>query len=108
VINGSVETGTPHVSEDLDKITSDSAGCKDATRYPFERAVLKQDCVQFNRVAFRTRVIHGVNYEFKGRFFEKSKWLNDMYVDLEGSLAKFKDGKKIAEADVQMVSWRYE
>jgi hypothetical protein len=107
-IDGWVQIGIPLEVESSDQVASESDLCKDGIRYALNTAVLKQESQRFAQITFTTVTIEGVYYEFRGRFFEKSKRVDDMYVDLEGCLTKFKDEKPISQTTRQFVNWTYE
>ncbi|HET6862455.1 MAG TPA: hypothetical protein VFH91_05390 [Pyrinomonadaceae bacterium] len=58
-------------------------------------------------LAFTTLVIAGVSYSFSGKFLKTGVFATGMLDDetpvLEGTLTKFKAGKKVAEANLKFV-----
>ena len=71
-------------------------------RYRFKTLSVKQD-----RFAFTTMTVAGVSYSFSGRFLKggvySSGILDDETPVLEGTLTKFRGGKKVAEAKLKFV-----
>jgi hypothetical protein len=107
-IEGWVQTGKPlDISSSTEQLSGLSR-CQGGTRYPFDTALLKRNRSGLDEVEFMTKAIDGIHYRFKGMFFEKPKRFDDMYVDLEGSLAKFENGRKVSAAQVRLVNWTYE
>jgi hypothetical protein len=107
-IEGWVQTGKPL---DISSSTEQPSGlsrCQGGIRYPFETALLKRNRSGLDQIEFKTNAINGIHYAFKGVFFEKPKRVNDTYVDLEGSLCKFENGRKVSAAQVRLINWTYE
>ncbi len=69
-------------------------------RFPFKSLVVKPD-----RLVFTTAVVRGVSYSFSGRFLKGGVFsAGDLDPDapvLEGTLTKWKGGKKVAEASLK-------
>ena len=72
------------------------------TRYRFKALSVKQE-----RFTFTTMTVAGVSYSFSGRFLKggvySSGILDDETPVLEGTLTKFRDGNKVAEAKLKFV-----
>jgi len=72
------------------------------TRYRFKTLSVKQE-----RFTFTTMTVAGVSYSFSGRFLKggvySSGILDDETPVLEGTLTKFRDGNKVAEAKLKFV-----
>ena len=72
------------------------------TRYRFKTLSVKQE-----RFTFTTMTVAGVSYSFSGRFLKggvySSGILDDETPVLEGTLTKFRGGKKVAEAKLKFV-----
>jgi hypothetical protein len=107
-IEGWVQTGKPVDISSSSKSPSGLTRCEGGTRYPFTTALLRRTGGGLDEIEFKTSTIEGIHYAFKGVFFEKPKRVDDMYIDLDGSLAKFKQGKKVSAAQVQLLNWTYE
>lgn len=75
------------------------------TRTTFHR--YKNLNVQRDNFTFTTMTVRGVSYNFSGKFLKGGVYgagdLDDETPVLEGTLSKFRDGKKIAEANLQFV-----
>ena len=71
-------------------------------RYRFKTLSVKQE-----RFTFTTMTVAGVSYSFSGRFLKggvySSGILDDETPVLEGTLTKFRAGKKVAEAKLKFV-----
>ena len=71
-------------------------------RYRFKTLSVKQE-----RFTFTTMTVAGVSYSFSGRFLKggiySSGILDDETPVLEGTLTKFRGGKKLAEAKLKFV-----
>jgi hypothetical protein len=71
-------------------------------RYRFKTLSVKQE-----RFTFTTMMVAGVSYSFSGRFLKggvySSGILDDETPVLEGTLTKFRGGKKLAEAKLKFV-----
>ena len=72
------------------------------TRYRFKTLTVKRD-----NFTFTTMTIRGVSYSFSGKFLKGGVYgagdLDDETPVLEGTLTKFRDGKKVAEANLKFV-----
>ena len=81
-----------------------SAGLQilDGTTFRFKTLIVKQ-----NNFTFTTLPIKGVSYSFSGKFLKggvySSGILDDETPVLEGTLSKFRGGKKLAEAKLKFV-----
>ena len=81
-----------------------SAGLQtiDGTTFRFKSLVVKQ-----NNFTFTTLPVKGVSYSFTGKFLKggvySSGILDDETPVLEGTLSKFRAGKKLAEAKLKLV-----
>ena len=71
-------------------------------RYRFKTLSVKQE-----RFTFTTMTVAGISYSFSGRFLKggvySSGILDDETPVLEGTLTKFRAGKKVAEAKLKFV-----
>ena len=71
-------------------------------RYRFKTLSVKQE-----RFTFTTMTVAGVSYSFSGRFLKGGNYssgtLDDETPVLEGTLTKFRGGKKVAEAKLKFV-----
>jgi len=72
------------------------------TTYRFKTLNVKRD-----NFTFTTMTLRGVSYSFSGRFLKGGVYASGILDDetpvLEGTLTKFRDGKKIAEAKLKFV-----
>ena len=72
----------------------------DGKSYRFKTLVVKRDNFTFTTVPVR-----GVSYSFAGKFLKggnfAASWSGDEDPVLEGTLTKFRDGKKLAEAKLK-------
>jgi hypothetical protein len=68
--------------------------------YRFKTLTVKRD-----NFTFTTMTLGGVSYSFAGKFLKggnfAASWLGDEGPVLEGTLTKFRDGKKLAEAKLK-------
>ena len=73
-----------------------------STRYRYKTLNVKRD-----NFTFTTMTVRGVFYTFSGKFLKGGVYgagdLNDETPVLEGTLTKFRDGKKVAEANLKFV-----
>ena len=71
-------------------------------RYRFRTLTVKRD-----NFTFTTVTVRGISYSFSGKFLKGGVFAADNLDDetpvLEGTLRKFRGGKKIAEADLKFV-----
>lgn len=72
------------------------------TRYRYKTLSVKRD-----NFTFTTMTVRGVFYTFSGKFLKGGVYgagdLDDETPVLEGTLTKFRDGKKVAEANLKFV-----
>ena len=72
------------------------------TNYRFKTLTVKRDNFRFT-----TMVVRGVSYSFVGKFLKGGVYgagnLDDETPVLEGTLTKFRGGKKVAEANLKFV-----
>ena len=72
------------------------------TRYRYKTLTVKRD-----NFTFTTMTVRGVFYTFSGKFLKGGVYgagdLDDETPVLEGTLTKFRDGKKVAEANLKFV-----
>jgi len=72
------------------------------TNYRFKTLNVKRD-----NFTFTTMVVQGVSYSFVGKFLKGGVYgagdLDDETPVLEGTLTKFREGKKLAEANLKFV-----
>ena len=72
------------------------------TRYRYKTLIVKRD-----NFTFTTMTVRGVFYTFSGKFLKGGVYgagdLDDETPVLEGTLTKFRDGKKVAEANLKFV-----
>jgi hypothetical protein len=84
----------------LRRLPSPGVQTNDGTTYRFKTLTVKQN--DFN---FTTVIRGGVSYSFSGRFLKggnfAATWLGDDDPVLEGTLTKFRGGKKLAEAKLK-------
>ena len=84
----------------LRRLPSPGVQTNDGTSYRFKTLTVKQN--DFN---FTTVIRGGVSYSFSGRFLKGGNfgatWLGDDDPVLEGTLTKFRGGKKLAEAKLK-------
>ena len=70
--------------------------------YPFKTLTVRRD-----KFTFTTMTLRGVSYSFSGRFLKGGVYgagdLDDETPVLEGTLTKFRGGKKVAEANLKFV-----
>jgi hypothetical protein len=70
------------------------------TLYRYKTLVVKRD-----NFTFTTMTVRGVSYSFSGKFLRGGVYgagdLDDETPVLEGTLTKFRDGKKVAEANLK-------
>ena len=72
------------------------------TRYRYKTLTVKRD-----NFTFTTMTVRGIYYTFSGRFLKGGVYgagdLNDETPVLEGTLTRFRNGKKVAEANLKFV-----
>ena len=75
------------------------------TRTTFHR--YKTLIVKRDNFTFTTMIVRGVSYSFSGKFLKGGVYgagnLDDETPVLEGTLTRFRDGKKVAEANLKFV-----
>jgi len=73
-----------------------------STRYRYKTLTVKRD-----NFTFTTMTVRGISYSFSGRFLKGGVYgagdLDDETPVLEGTLTKFRGGKKVAEANLKFV-----
>lgn len=74
----------------------------DGTNYRFKTATVKR-----NKFTFTTVALKGVYYSFSGRFLKGGNFaataLNDEVPVMEGTITRYRDGKKVAEAKLKFI-----
>ena len=74
----------------------------DGTNYRFKTATVKR-----NNFTFTTVALKGVSYSFSGRFLKGGNFaataLNDEVPVMEGTIIRYRDGKKVAEAKLTFI-----
>jgi len=84
----------------LRRIPAPGYQTNDGKSFRFKTLVVKRDNFTFTTVAVR-----GVSYGFTGKFLKggnfAAAWSGDEDPVLEGTLTKFRDGKKLAEAKLK-------
>ena len=86
----------------LRRLPSPGLQITDGTNYRFKTLIVKRNDFRFTTVALKN-----VSYSFSGRFLKGGNFaataLNDEVPVMEGTLTKFRGGKKVAEAKIQFV-----
>ena len=86
----------------LRRLPSAGVQLNNGTTYRFKTLNVKRD-----NFTFTTLTLRGVSYSFAGKFLKGGVYaagdLNDETPVLEGTLTKFRDGKKVAEANLKFV-----
>ena len=86
----------------LRRLPSPGLQLNNGTTYRFKTLNVKRD-----NFTFTTMSLRGVSYSFAGKFLKggiyASGILDDETPVLEGTLIKFRDGKKVAEANLKFV-----
>ena len=84
----------------LRRLPSSGVQTNDGTTYRFKILIVKRD-----NFTFTTLTRGGVSYSFSGKFLKggnfAATWLGDETPVLEGTLTKFRDGNKLAEAKLK-------
>jgi hypothetical protein len=84
----------------LRRIPAPGYQTNDGKSFRFKTLVVKRD-----NFTFTTVVVRGVSYGFTGKFLKggnfAAAWSGDEDPVLEGTLTKFRDGKKVAEAKLK-------
>ena len=85
----------------LRRLPSPGLQITDGTTYRFKTLTVRR-----NNFAFTTVVLKNISYSFSGRFLRGGVYaeteLNDERPVMEGTLTKFRAGKKLAEAKIQL------
>lgn len=72
------------------------------TNYRFKTATIKR-----NNFTFTTVALKGISYSFSGKFLKGGNFaataLNDEVPVLEGTISRYRDGKKVAEAKLKFI-----
>jgi len=86
----------------LRRLPSPGLQLNNGTTYRFKTLNVKRD-----NFTFTTMSIRGVSYSFAGKFLKGGVYASGILDDetpvLEGTLTKFRDGKKVAEANLKFV-----
>jgi len=86
----------------LRRLPSPGLQLNNGTTYRFKTLNVKRD-----NFTFTTMSIRGVSYSFAGKFLKGGVYASGILDDetpvLEGTLTKFRDGKKVAEANLRFV-----
>jgi hypothetical protein len=86
----------------LRRLPSPGVQTNDGTTYRFKTLTVKRD-----NFTFTTMVVRGVSYSFAGKFLKGGVYragdLDDETPVLEGTLTKFRGGKKVVEANLKFV-----
>jgi hypothetical protein len=84
----------------LKRLSATGLQLNDGTSLRFRTVVVKQ-----SNFTFTTEAKRGVSYSFAGRFLKggdfAALWSGDETPVLEGTLTKFKDGQKVADAKLK-------
>jgi hypothetical protein len=85
----------------LRRLPSPGLQITDGTTYRFKTLTVKR-----NNFAFTTVALKNISYSFSGRFLRGGVYaeteLNDERPVMEGTLTKYRAGKKLAEAKIQL------
>lgn len=85
----------------LRRLPSPGLQITDGTTYRFKTLTVRR-----NNFAFTTVVLKNISYSFSGRFLRGGVYaeteLNDERPVMEGTLTKYRAGKKLAEAKIQL------
>jgi hypothetical protein len=74
----------------------------------FVSAALQLEGTRFAKIAFVTEAIDGISYSFDGKFLPEAILEKGAYVELTGTLKKFKSGRQEAEANLKFLRWANE
>jgi hypothetical protein len=74
-------------------------------RLKFLSAKLQLEGNRFAKVNFVTEPVDGTSYSFDGEFLAEPILERGSYVELAGNLRKFKDGRKVADANLKFLRW---
>ena len=86
----------------LRRLPSPGLQLLDGTNYRFKTLTVKR-----NNFTFTTVALKGVSYSFSGRFLRGGNFaataLNDEVPVMEGTITRYRDGKKVAEAKLKFI-----
>jgi hypothetical protein len=86
----------------LRRLPSPGVQLNNGTTYRFKTLNVKRD-----NFTFTTMTLRGVSYSFAGKFLKGGVYASGILEEdtpvLEGTLTKFRDGKKVAEANLKLV-----
>ena len=86
----------------LRRLPSPGVQLNNGTNYRFKTLSVKRD-----NFTFTTTTLRGVSYSFAGKFLKGGVYASGILDEdtpvLEGTLTKFRDGKKVAEANLKLV-----
>jgi len=86
----------------LRRLPTSGVQLNDGTSFRFRTIIVKQ-----SNFTFTTATLRGVYYTFSGKFLKggdfAATWMGEETPVLEGTLAKFKGGKKVAEAKLKFM-----
>ena len=84
------------------RLPSPGVQLNNGTTYRFKTLSVKRD-----NFTFTTMTLRGVSYSFAGKFLKGGVYASGILDEdtpvLEGTLTKFRDGKKVAEANLKLV-----
>jgi hypothetical protein len=78
----------------------------DVIEHQFASAKLSRDGF-LDRIVFSTETVRGISYGFQGQFVDKPQF-DRQYTNLTGTLTKYRNGRKVAEAKVDLMEWTFE
>jgi hypothetical protein len=86
----------------LRRLPSPGVQLNNGTTYRFKTLNVRRD-----NFTFTTMTLRGVSYSFAGKFLKGGVYASGILDEdtpvLEGTLTKFRDGKKVAEANLKLV-----
>ena len=86
----------------LRRLPSPGVQLNNGTTYRFKTLSVKRD-----NFTFTTMTLRGISYSFAGKFLKGGVYASGILDEdtpvLEGTLTKFRDGKKVAEANLKLV-----
>jgi hypothetical protein len=86
----------------LRRLPTSGLQLNDGTSFRFRNVIVKQ-----SNFTFTTVTLKGVNYTFSGKFLKggdfAATWQGEEEPVLEGTLTKFKAGKKVADAKLKLI-----
>lgn len=86
----------------LKRLPTTGLQLNDGTSFRFRTVTVKQ-----SNFTFTTVILKGVYYTFSGRFLKggdfAATWMGEETPVLEGTLTKFKGGKKVADAKLKFI-----